>query len=88
MAIVVIMRFLSQMAMLCHVGTQTKLLIRINVDSHAEDDEGGSKNESEIGEKLNRGHHENFNRTALDVGAAMVANAQIQTLSIPIRERN
>jgi hypothetical protein len=28
MAIVLIMRFLSQMAMLCHVGTEIKLLIR------------------------------------------------------------
>jgi hypothetical protein len=60
----------------------------IHVDSHAENDKGGSENESEIGEKLSRGHHENFNRTALAVGTAMAANAQIQTGSIPIRERN
>jgi hypothetical protein len=58
------------------------------VDSHAENDKGGSENEGEIGEKLNRGNHENVNRTALVVGTAMAANAQIQTLSIPIRERN
>jgi hypothetical protein len=60
----------------------------IHVYSHAENDKGGSENESEIGEKLNRGHHENFNRTALVVETEMAANAQIQTLSIPIRERN
>jgi len=40
------------------------------VDSHAENDKGGSENESEIGEKLNRGHHENLNRTTLVVGTA------------------
>ena len=58
------------------------------MDSHAENDKGGSENEGEIGEKLNRGHYENFNGTVLVVGTAMVANAQIQTLSMPIRERN
>lgn len=51
----------------------------IHVDSHAENDKGGSKNEGEIGEKLSRGYHENFNRTASVVGTAMAANAQIQT---------
>lgn len=45
----------------------------IHVDSHAENDKGGSKNESEIGEKLNREYHKDFNRTALTVGTAMVA---------------
>lgn len=52
--IVVIMRFFSQMAMLCHAGP-IKLLTRkinIHVNSHAEDDKGGGENESEIGEKL------------------------------------
>ena len=51
----------------------------MHVDSHAENDKAGSENESEIGEKLNRGHHENFNRTILVVGIAMAANAQIHT---------
>ena len=37
----------------------------IHVDSHAENDKGGSKNESEIGEKLNGGHREDLNGTAL-----------------------
>jgi hypothetical protein len=80
MEITLIMRFLSQMAILCHVGTQIKVFDqKIYVDSHAENDKAGSENESEIGEKLNRGHHENFNRTALVVGTAMAANAQIHT---------
>jgi hypothetical protein len=40
----------------------------MHVDSHAENDKTGSENESEIGEKLNRGHHGNFNTTALVAG--------------------
>jgi hypothetical protein len=60
----------------------------IHVNSHAENDKGGSENESEIGEKLNRGRHENVNRIALVIETALAANAQIQTLSIPIRERD
>jgi hypothetical protein len=68
------------MAMLCHEGAQIKLLTKnIHVDSHAENDKAGSENESEIGEKLNRGHHENIKGTALVVGTAMAANAQIHT---------
>lgn len=60
----------------------------IHVDSHAENDKGGSKNESEIGEKLNRENHKDFNMTALIVGNAMMANAQIQTSPISILERS
>jgi hypothetical protein len=60
MEIVVIMMFLSQMAMLCHVGPIKHLTRKIDmrVDSHAKNNEGGGEDESEIGEKLNRGHYE------------------------------
>ena len=61
MEITLIMRFFSQMAILCHVGTHIKLLTKkIHVDSHAENDKAGSENEGEIGEKLNKGHHKNL----------------------------
>jgi hypothetical protein len=54
MAIVVTMIFLSQMATLCPVGIHNKTFDRgdIHVDSHAENDKGGGKHESEISEKL------------------------------------
>jgi hypothetical protein len=54
MAIVVTMRFLSQMATLCPVRIHIKTfdLEDIHVDSHAENDKGGGTHESEISEKL------------------------------------
>jgi hypothetical protein len=57
----------------------------LHVDSHAENDKGGSENKSEIGEKLNRGHYGNLNRIVWDCNAA---NARIQILSMTIREQN
>lgn len=55
MAIAVTKIFLSQMATLCTAGThKTFGLEDIHVDSHAENDKGGSENECEIGKNLER----------------------------------
>lgn len=51
-AIVVTMRFLSQIATLNTRASSKMDVAGVHVDSHAEDNESGSKNECEISEKL------------------------------------
>jgi hypothetical protein len=58
-AIVVTMRFLSQIATLNTRGASSKMDVEdVHVDSHAEDNESGSKSECEISEKLEQRNRE------------------------------
>jgi hypothetical protein len=79
MAIVVMMRFLSQIAML-YSASSNWTWRTYTWDSHAQDYEGGRKNECKISEELKQRSREWSNEIPTMTGA----NAQIQPSTIPV----